>query len=306
MIKACVEEYKNYGKVLHICDGALEVRVTLDLGPRVIYCALPGKNNVFFEDIERRTRCDKPEMDAFYGAGRYWYLYGGYRLWMSPEYLPYTYYPDNDPVVYGIDGDTVTFTPPAQTENGLQTGYSLTFNGAGGIRVKNFIRNISGADKTGAVWTLAVMSQRSHTFGAQSVKDTGLLPNRTLVFWPYADIHDDRIRIENGLVDVRQDPDGNGALKIGFNNELGRVMTLTADGQLFTQSFKTDHENGAYPDGGCSSEIYSCPDFTEAEAISPLRSFAPGESLEFTLDWDLRECGADPDDMKALEKLIRG
>ena len=34
----------------------------------------------------------------------------------------------------GIDGDTVTFTPAPQTENGLQTSYSLTFDGKGGIR----------------------------------------------------------------------------------------------------------------------------------------------------------------------------
>ena len=64
MIKTSVEEYKNYGRVLRIDDGALDVRVTLDLGPRVIYCALKGKNNIFFEDLERRTCCEKEEMSA--------------------------------------------------------------------------------------------------------------------------------------------------------------------------------------------------------------------------------------------------
>ncbi len=306
MIKTSVEEYKNYGRVLRIDDGALDVRITLDLGPRVIYCALKGKNNVFFEDLERRTCCEKAEMSAFYGAGRYWYLYGGYRLWMSPEYLPYTYYPDNGPVRYSVDGDTVTFTPAPQTENGLQTSYSLTFDGKSGIRVDNVIKNISEEEKNGAVWTLCVMSQHSHTFAAQSVIDTGLLPNRALVLWPYTDVHDDRIRIGNGLVDVRQDPDGDGALKIGINNELGRIMTLTADNQLFTQSFEVDHENGAYPDGGCSTEIYSCPDFTEAEALCPLSTFGPGESLKFSLCWKLSAIEVKDTELATLEALIRG
>ena len=306
MIRTNIEEYENYGRVLCVSDGTVDAKITLDIGPRVIYLARKGKKNVFFNDLLRRTCCNKPEMDEYYGKGRCWYLYGGYRLWLSPEGLPHTYYPDNDPVNYEIDGDTVTFTPPAQTENGLATGYSLTFKGNGEIGVRNFIKNTSGKVKEGAVWTLAVMSQRSHTFGAQSVRDTGLLPNRTLVIWPYTDIHDGRIRIENGLADVRQDPDGKGALKIGFNNELGRIMTLTADGQLFTQTFDTDHINGVYPDGGCSSEIYSCPDFTEAEALSPLTAIAPGDEAVFELNWTLSECTVDAADMKALEELIRG
>ena len=297
MIKTAVTEFENYGKVLEITDGAVEVKVTLDVGPRVIYCGIPGKKNVFFCDLERNTSCKKPEMDAFYGEGRYWYLYGGYRLWMSPEYLPATYYPDNDPVQYVIKQDSVTFIPPVQKENELQMLYSLSFHGDGSITVNNRMINFSNGKKHGAAWTLCVMGRNSHTFACQTDKDTGLLPNRTVVLWPYTKIYDKRITLTDRLIDVRQDPASDRALKIGFNNEAGKVATLTEDGTLFIQKYSTDHISGAYPDGGCSCEIYSCPDFTEAECLSPLKTVLPGHSLDFAVEWKLCEFdkGSDPD-----------
>ena len=304
MIKTNVAEFENYGRVLEITDGAVEVKVTLDLGPRVIYCGLVGKKNVFFCDLERKTKCDKPEMEQFYGQGRFWYLYGGYRLWMSPEYLPVTYYPDNDEVEYVIKGDTVIFVPPVQKENELQMLYSLTLSGDGKITVNNRLINFSHSRKQGAAWTLCVMSKNSYTFGLQTARDTGLLPNRTLVLWPYTKLNDKRITINDRLIAVKQDPDGDGALKVGFNNEAGTVITVTEDGTEFIQRYKTDHKNGKYPDGGCSCEIYSCADFTESETLSPIQTILPGHSLDFSIEWELKSINENGRDEKTLQRIL--
>ncbi len=304
MIKTNIAQFENYGRVLEITDGAVELKVTLDVGPRVIYCGLPGKKNVFFCDIERNTNCKKPEMDEYYGKGRYWYLYGGYRLWMSPEYLPVTYYPDNDPVEYVIKEDTVIFVPPVQKEHALQTLYSLTLTGDGKVTVKNRMINFSKSKKKGAAWTLCVMAKNTHTFAVQTDEDTGLLPNRTLVLWPYTKIDDPRLTIKDKLIAVKQDPESDRALKVGFNNEAGKVITLTEDGTEFIQRYKTDHKKGVYPDGGCSCEIYSCPDFTEAEALSPLQTILPGHSFDFSIEWELREYNGKARDAKTLEKIV--
>ena len=40
------EQYENYGKVLYIANGKQEMRVTLDLGPRVISYNLIGYKNI--------------------------------------------------------------------------------------------------------------------------------------------------------------------------------------------------------------------------------------------------------------------
>ena len=223
---------------------------------------------------------------------------------MSPEYLPVTYYPDNDPVEYVIKGDTVIFIPPVQKEHELQTLYSLTLSGDGRVTVNNRMINFSKSKKRGAAWTLCVMAKNSHTFALQTDEDTGLLPNRTLVLWAYTKLNDRRITVNDRLVCVKQDPDGDGALKIGFNNERGTVITLTEDGTEFIQRYKTDHKNGEYPDGGCSCEIYSCPDFTEAEALSPLQTILPGHSLDFAVEWELKEYSGAERDEKTLENLV--
>lgn len=288
MIKTSIEEFENYGKVLCITDGVCEVKVTIDIGPRVIWLSRTGKNNMFFCDLQRRTNCEKPEMDAYYGKGRYWYLYGGYRLWLSPESLPETYYPDNDPVEYSIGGDSVTFTPAPQTENGISASYTLTFEGDGNITVTNRITNISNRPIHGAAWALCVMNQNSFTYVYQNEEDTGLLPNRTIVLWPYTKIGDKRISLTDRAAAVRQDPESCGALKIGLNNTSGKLYTYL-DGELFTQSYETDHKNGEYPDGGCSCEIYSCPDFTEAETLSPYSTVMPGGQIVFRVKWRIEK-----------------
>ena len=293
MIKTNVEEFENYGRALNITDGYCTAKVTLDLGPRVIYFAGEGGKNMFFCDLKRKTNCEKPEMDGYYGKGRYWYLYGGYRLWLSPESLPETYYPDNDPVDYTVNGDSVTFTPKAQTENGLQFSYTLTFCGGGKVQVCNVIKNLSDKVIRGAAWGLCVMNKNSYTYAYQNDADTGLLPNRTVVLWPYTLIGDKRLTVTDKAVAVRQDPCSDRALKIGFNNVSGKIMTYL-DGELFTQSYKTYHETEEYPDGGCSCEIYSCPDFTEAETLSPLKTVAPGEQISFEIEWTIEKAAADP------------
>ena len=287
MIKTVIEDFENYGKVLSITDGTCTAKVTLDLGPRVIYFSRTGKKNMFFCDISRKTRSDEPEMDAYYGKCRYWYLYGGYRLWLSPESLPETYYPDNDPVAYYVEGDSVTFTPKPQTENGLQMSYTLCFLGNGTVKIDNSIKNISNKPFYGSAWALCVMNRNSFTYAYQNVKNTGLLPNRNIVIWPYTDIFDSRISINNRVIAVKQDPMSDRALKIGFNNVSGKLYTYL-DGELFTQTYETDHDNCDYPDGGCSCEIYSCPDFTEAETLSPLQTIGPGDILKFNVTWNIR------------------
>lgn len=304
MIKTSISEYENYGKTMYITDGVCEVRVTLDLGPRVIYCGLCGKQNVFFCDIERRTNNKKPEMEKYYGKDRYWYLYGGYRLWMSPEASPQTYYPDNEEVEYVIKGDTVTFIPPLQTENQLQTLFSLTFSGDGKITVNNRMINFSSRKKEGAAWALCAMAKNTHTFGLLNEEDTGLLPNRTLVLWPYTRVNDDRLTLSDRLIDVKQSPSAECALKVGFNNEKGVAVTVTDDNSVFIQRYKTDHKKCKYPDGGCSCEIYSCADFTESEALSPLQTVLPGHTLDFSIEWELKSTDENKRDKKTLQKII--
>ena len=49
------EQYENYGKVLYIANEKQEMRVTLDIGPRVISYNLIGYKNMFCTDLVRKS-----------------------------------------------------------------------------------------------------------------------------------------------------------------------------------------------------------------------------------------------------------
>ena len=103
------ENFENFGKCLYIANEKQEMRVTVDIGPRIISYNLIGKKNIMFNDLERASMRDNDEYKAVYGSDKAWYIYGGHRFWVSPEKFPVTYYPDNDPVEYTRNGNVFTF-----------------------------------------------------------------------------------------------------------------------------------------------------------------------------------------------------
>lgn len=105
-VRVSNKQYKNFGNCVFLDNGLISLGVTVDLGPRIIYFARRGKENVLFEDVERRFT----EPAGEYGS---WVAYGGHRIWIAPEVNPETYYPDNAPVSCSIEGNRLILTPPA-------------------------------------------------------------------------------------------------------------------------------------------------------------------------------------------------
>lgn len=84
-IKIEERQYKNYGKCLFICNGTVEIAVTLDIGPRIIRFAFLDGENEFFE--EENFDKQQPTEGAWtkFGDEGVWHMYGGHRFWISPE-----------------------------------------------------------------------------------------------------------------------------------------------------------------------------------------------------------------------------
>ena len=49
-VKISEKEYKSYGKCVFIENDSCALAVTVEFGPRVIYFALNGRENVMLED----------------------------------------------------------------------------------------------------------------------------------------------------------------------------------------------------------------------------------------------------------------
>ncbi len=279
------EQFENYGKVLYIANEKQEMRVTLDIGPRVISYNLTGYKNMFCNDLIRQSQMtDKPFRDI-YGEDKVWYIYGGHRFWVSPEDYS-TYYPDNDPVKYERCGNVFTFTPPVQEVRGWLCQIEITFDEVEArASVRHILTNKSEEEKTGAIWALSVTAAGGRAIMEQSKLETGFLPNRTFVLWDYSDLSDNRYYADESYYALKQSCDAENPFKLGVNNTKGSVITVN-NGCIFKKSY-IHHADGCYPDGGCSTELYTCSFMLEVESLSPLYTLKPGESCEHTEIWQL-------------------
>lgn len=275
--------YKNYGKCLAISNDCMEILVTVDIGPRIIKCNLAGKENLMFEDVERSFSED---VSSVFGADKKWYIYGGHRVWLSPESFPVTYYPDNDKVVYSTFANGAEFTPAVQAVSGIQISMRVEIaENEPKLKLTHKITNTKKEPVTGSLWCLSVMAPGGTALVAQPTENTGLLANRSLIIWPYTRMTDKRMTITDKYITVSQSKDAECNLKIGFNNTLGKAAFIK-NGQALVKS--TEYQHGAsYPDNGCSTEIFTNTLFEEVESLSPLKTLSKGESITHVEEWQL-------------------
>ncbi len=286
------ENYENFGRCLYIANEKQEMRVTIDVGPRIISYNLLGKDNMMFVDSQRLSMRDDNEFKAFYGKDTAWYIYGGHRLWISPESYPVTYYPDNDKVEYTIDGNIITFTPPVQKVTGWHAILKITFYETDArADVLHILKNNSKEEKRGSIWALSVTAAGGRVFQRMAQENTGLLSNRNLILWPYNNMADKRFYMDDEYITLAQDSKAEKPFKIGTNNTGGSVLCLN-NGTVFKKEFT--HVHGAdYPDNGCSTEVFTNEFMLEMETLSPLYTLKPGESCEHLEKWSLTPCGSD-------------
>ncbi len=277
-----IKEYKNFGQVLFCTNEELTLGFTLDIGPRVIYAAIDG-DNIFYNDTERLTSQRGEAMEEKFGTGECWQLFGGHRVWLSPERFPDTYRPDSKKVAYRIENDTITVT--GNDYCGIVTELEAEFTESNSVNVTNRIYNNTQSPVYGSVWALSVMDKGGIAFTPQDTSDQGLLHNRTISLWSYTDLHDDRLTINNESISVSQSCDCTSPLKLGVNNTLG-VCAYYNRGKLFVKRFSPDFSL-PYPDGNVSCEIYTCKYFSELETLSPMSEIAPSSFAEHKERWTL-------------------
>lgn len=153
------ENYKKYGKCVALRNGGKKMLITVDLGPRIIFYGYEGGENIFFEDLEDSINRDSDFIRENLQGKGIWHIYGGHRLWKSPEYED-TYYPDNTAVKVVEKEDRIDFIPEVETTTGLQKILSVKMHEDGNAEVTHTLVNV--ADKATppiAIWTLSVMDK---------------------------------------------------------------------------------------------------------------------------------------------------
>lgn len=293
MVKIEKIKFKGWDNCYYISNSIVEAIVTTDVGPRIIHFSLTSEKNIFciVEDQAGKVGGDE------------WRIYGGTRLWHSPEAMPRTYFPDNQKIDLEIVENGIVLKQPMETTTFLQKTIELKFHPTEAeVYVTYKIKNNGLFEVKFAIWALSVMAPGGVEVMPIPKIDTGLLPSYPLVIWPYTKLNDHRVLWGEDFIILKQDKNYKPPFKIGYPNLDGWACYLN-DGSLFIKQYK--HIDGAeYPDFGCSYETYTTDFMLEMETLSPLYTVAPGKEISHLEVWQLKKVDAIIENEEDVKNLI--
>jgi len=276
--------YQEWNNAYRIFNDTVELVVLADVGPRVIRYAFLGSNNIFHEVPE----------DAGLVGGNQFRLYGGHRLWVSPE-IERTYFPDNRPISVARNSNSVLFTAPVEdTVPGanLQKEFEVSLEGTGSrITITHCVTNRGKTAIELAVWCPTMMRAGGRAIlplSPRAAMDKDHYQSvGPLTLWSFTDFADPRWMLGTEFIQLRQES--------GQQSRYREQMTGTfnpagwgayySEGTLFVKCAKV--LPGVYPDFGCNFEIFTNPEFLELETLAPIVQLDPGETASHTETWTL-------------------
>ncbi|MBS7263107.1 MAG: hypothetical protein KIG36_05820 [Eubacteriales bacterium] len=296
MSKVIVEKvaFGGWNKCVRISNGTVELIVTTEVGPRIIRYGFIGGPNVM---------CEKEGQMGTKGA-KEWQIYGGHRLWHSPEDAKRTYELDNTPVKYRRIRNGIVTLQPVEPWAQIEKQMEIRLDEEGtGVRIVHRLFNRGAWDVEMSVWAMSVLAPGGKEVFPQVRLDTGLGPNRSMTLWHYTKMNDKRVYWGDKYITLTQDKKAKTAFKVGTSNDIGWAAYFVSD-NCFVKTFDAD-SSLPYPDNGCSFETYTCDFMVEMETLSPLFLVGPGEAAEHEEQWHLFEHAGKPsNDEVELEAIL--
>ncbi len=274
--------YKNLPNCIRLTNGTVEIVVTTDVGPRIIFYGFVGGENILGEHFDAKVETALGEFKP----------YGGHRLWIAPENMPNSYAPDNAPVEYEFDEarNSIRLVQSLEPITKTQKEIVVTLDETGsGVTVYHKITNRGDEEIELAAWALTILRSGGEAlipnepFAPYSGEN--LLPVRNLTCWSYTDFTDSRWRFDKDFIRLKVDAEKSEPQKIGVLSKQGWAAYHYKNLQ-FTKRFEF-HENALYPDMNSNTELYTAGDFVEVETLAPLRKLARGEATEHAERWEL-------------------
>jgi hypothetical protein len=277
-------QYKNLQNCIRLTNGEIEIVVTTDVGPRIIFYAFVGGENILGEHFDLKTETALGEFKP----------YGGHRLWIAPENMPNSYAPDNALVEYEFDKakNSIRLVQPIEVVTKTQKEITVTLAEKGSdVMVHHKITNRGDREIELAAWALTIMrgggevllpNEPFAPYGAET-----LLPVRNLTVWSYTDFDDSRWSFDREFIRLRVDESKKEPQKIGVLNRQGWAKYKSGDLE-FVKRFDFV-ENAIYPDMNSNTELYTAGSFVEIETLAPLQKLAPDASTEHIEYWSLNK-----------------
>ena len=287
-------EYGGWKNCVEVSNGIVDLVATTDVGPRIIRFGLVGKENEFFENKEHIGTT----------GGDEWKVYGGHRLWHSPENMPRTYQPDNSKISWRKKKYGIVLSQPTETWTQIDKEIEIAMSpDSSRVTVMHRLTNRGAWDIELSVWGLSVMAAGGKEILPLNTRETGLLPNGMLSLWPYTKLNDKRVYWGEKYIMLSQDVKAETPFKIGLPNESGWAAYAN-HGHLFVKQFEYV-DDIEYPDYSASSyETYTNNVMLEMESLSPLLVLGTDEAYEHIETWSLYENVKAPGSEKDVDANI--
>jgi len=269
----------NGGKNTHrFSNGTVELWINADVGPRIVHYGFRGGPNLF----------DEVNDDAGRTGGSQFRLYGGHRLWVSPE-VERTYYPDNAPVSVTVSRNAVRFT--AQLEvlppgTHLQKELEIDLADMGSrVSITDRITNHDSSPTTLAPCSPTMIAPGGSAILPLSPRiatdKVHYLSVGTFGIWSFTDSADPRWVFGTSYIQLRQLANP----KSRFKEQMGGMFNSTGwgayylGGHLFIKRAPV-MAGAKHPDFGCNCQVFTNPDFLEWETLAPLVELQPQQTVE--------------------------
>lgn len=299
MVKVCftdVDDYKGLGKAIKIANENFEIIAPLDIGPRIMHFAKLDGDNIFE---------DEANLGETLPDGTEWKIYGGHRVWHSPEAFPRSYVSDSVPLeMYEKLEDGIILYQKEEEWTQIQKIIEVHMRDDR-VKVINRLKNNGAWPIEMAVWSLTIGSRNGREICPVVQRNSGLLPNTHYVNWPYSRMDDNRVYWGQKYIVVDSDPNDESAFKFGYPNEYGWIAYFNKE-LCFIKKYR--HElSGKYPDRGCSWETYTSNWGVELEALSTMQMVKPGKEISHDEEWFLFDGVPCPErDEEQIERVLSG
>lgn len=275
-------EFEGWKDCLRLSNGDAELVVTTQVGPRIIRYGRPEGPNAFHVIPETRGQ----------SGGDTWLPYGGHRLWVAPEALPRSYYPDTGRIgSHAFTDGTLVVSNPAESTTGIAKEMQITLASQGtAARVVHKVTNHGLWPVTLAPWALSIVANGGRTVLPQEPfvsHDDDLLPARPLILWKFTEMADPRWRWGSKYITLRQDDSLATPQKVGAYNEQGWAAHLLPSQAFVILIDVAPGGPAVLTDQGSNFETYTEGPFQELETLGPLVTLAPGQSAEHPEYWYL-------------------
>ena len=281
---------------LRLSNAEVELIIATDIGIRILHFGFIGGKNIFYLSPE----------DLGKTGGDQWRMYGGHRLWHAPEQIPRTYAPDNMPIRYSFESDTLKLIQPVEKDTGIRKEMEICLSAESNqLKLVHRLINQNAFPVQLAAWALSALIPEGTAIIPQEAYGEGndfLLPARSMALWNYTQMNDPRWIWGNKFILATPDPNRQTEQKIGLLNKQGWTAYGMED-KMLVKIFEYDPA-AAYPDFMSNHEIYFNHRFLEIETLGPYAMMLPGGQTENTECWQLSKTKISAGDLSIEENVL--